>query len=61
MLRQYFPKGGDVSDYTQSDLDVVAAEMNSRPRKTLDWVSPAEALDKLLSDASLAAGVATTD
>ena len=61
LLRQYFPKGGDVSDYTQSDLDVVAAEMNSRPRKTLDWVSPAEALDKLLSDASLAAGVATTD
>ena len=61
LLRQYFPKGGDVSDYTQRDLDVVAAEMNSRPRKTLDWVSPAEALDKLLSDASLAAGVATTD
>ena len=61
LLRQYFPKSNDISDYTQDDLDVVAAEMNSRPRKTLGWDSPAEALDKLLSDASSSAGVATTD
>jgi IS30 family transposase len=61
LLRQYFPKGSDLSDYTQSDLDTVAAEMNSRPRKTLDWDSPAEALDKLLSEASSVVRVATTD
>ena len=61
LLRQYFPKGGDISIYTQDDLDVVAAEMNSRPRKTLGWDSPAEALSKLLSEASSEVGVATTD
>lgn len=43
LLRQYFPKGGSVNEYTQDDLDVVAAEMNSRPRKTLGWHTPAEA------------------
>jgi IS30 family transposase len=60
LLRQYFPKGSDVSDYTQEDLDTVAAEMNYRPRKTLGWDSPAEALEKLLSHSSSEAGVATT-
>jgi IS30 family transposase len=61
LLRQYFPKGSDLSIYTQADLDTVAAEMNYRPRKTLAWDSPAEALEKLLSEASAAGGVATTD
>ena len=61
LLRQYFPKGGDVSDYTQEDLDTVAAEMNYRPRKTLGWDCPAEALEKLLSEASSEVSVATTD
>jgi|SRR5438094_728054 len=61
LLRQYFPKGSDVSPYTVDDLDKVAAEMNYRPRKTLGWDSPAEALEKLLSEASSEAGVATTD
>src|SRR6266852_7979472 len=61
LLRQYFPKGSDVSPYTLDDLDKVAAEMNYRPRKTLGWDSPAEALDKLLSQAAAVAGVATTD
>jgi transposase, IS30 family len=60
LLRQYFPKGADVSPYTADDLDKVAAEMNYRPRKTLGWDSPAEALEKLLSQASSEAGVATT-
>ena len=60
LLRQYFPKGSDLSIYTQGDLDTVAAEMNSRPRKTLGWNTPAEALEKLLSEASSEAGVATT-
>lgn len=61
LLRQYFPKGSDLSIYTQGDLDTVAAEMNSRPRKTLGWDTPAEALDKLLSAASAEVSVATTD
>jgi len=61
LLRQYFPKGSDFTPYTVDDLDKVAAEMNYRPRKTLGWDSPAEALEKLLSQASSEAGVATTD
>jgi IS30 family transposase len=60
LLRQYFPKGGDLSIYTQSDLDTVAAEMNARPRKTLGWDSPAEQLEKLISQASSVVSVATT-
>jgi transposase, IS30 family len=60
LLRQYFPKRSDFTPYTADDLDKVAAEMNYRPRKTLGWDSPAEALEKLLSAASSEAGVATT-
>jgi IS30 family transposase len=45
LLRQYFPKGKDLSGHTQGHLDKVAFEMNGRPRKTLGWHCPAEALD----------------
>jgi IS30 family transposase len=44
LLRQYFPKGTDLSRYSGDELEVVAATLNSRPRKTLGWKTPAEAL-----------------
>jgi IS30 family transposase len=49
LLRQYFPKGEDLSIYPKRYLDFVSDEMNQRPRKTLGWDTPAEALAKLLS------------
>ncbi len=49
LLRQYFPKGTDLSFWGPGYLERVAIEMNNRPRKTLEWRTPAEALDKLLS------------
>ena len=49
LLRQYFPKGTDLSRHTADDLAAVAAALNSRPRKTLGWRTPAETLEDLLS------------
>jgi IS30 family transposase len=60
LLRQYFPKGTDVSIYGPGFLDQVAAELNGRPRKTLNWKTPAEALDQLLSQPFNPPGVALT-
>lgn len=59
LLRQYFPKGTDISRYSQRELDAVAVTLNCRPRKTLGWKTPAEALDELLSCTGRAS-VATT-
>ena len=48
LLRQYFPKGTDLSRYGADELAAVAAALNSRPPKTLGWHTPAEALNKHL-------------
>jgi transposase, IS30 family len=60
LLRQYFPKGSDLSRWRPGYLDQVAADLNNRPRKRLAWNTPAEALDKLLSEQSDPPDVATT-
>jgi len=52
LLRQYFPKGTDLSIHRASDLEAVALALNSRPRKTLGWRTPAEALNELLCSAA---------
>jgi IS30 family transposase len=60
LLRQYFPKGTDLGRYGAEDLAAVAATLNGRPRKTLAWKTPAEALDELLRSHP-SSTVATTD
>lgn len=50
LLRQYFAKGGDLSQFAPDYLEHVARKLNNRPRKRLDFRTPAEALDKLLSE-----------
>lgn len=45
LLRQYFPKGQDVSHYTQRQLDAIALKLNTRPRQTLGWKTPAQTLE----------------
>jgi transposase, IS30 family len=52
LLRQYFPKGTDLSFHGPGILDNVAAELNARPRQRYNWRTPAEELDRLLSDPS---------
>ena len=60
LLRQYFPKGTDVSRWTAEELEAVAHALNTRPRKTLGWKTPAEVLDEHLRLAQQAS-VASTD
>jgi len=49
LLRQYFPKGTDLSGYNQTRLDEIAAELNGRPRQTLGWSTPSEAFARAVA------------
>ena len=65
LLRQYFPKGTDLARHSANDLAAVAATLNSRPRKTLGWRTPAEVLERVpdsnhLNRAHLAPGARVT-
>jgi IS30 family transposase len=59
LLRQYFPKGTDLSRWTAADLEAVAIALNNRPRKILGWRTPAEVFEEQLNSIQQA-GVATT-
>ena len=60
LLRQYFPKGTDLSRWSAEDLEAVAHALNNRPRKALDWKTPAEVFEEQLRSLQ-EPGVASTD
>jgi IS30 family transposase len=60
LLRQYFPKSTNLAVHTSQHLTDIAIQLNGRPRKTLNWQTPAEALNQLLSNPYPTRGVATT-
>jgi IS30 family transposase len=60
VLAEGFPKGTDLSRWTADDLEAVAAPFNGRPRRTLSWKTPAEALNEHRLSVHQV-GVATTD
>ncbi|MGB8389343.1 transposase, partial [Mycobacterium sp.] len=60
LLRQYFPKGTDLSRWGADEITAIADTLNTRPRKTLGWRTPAEAFNDHLQSLHQA-GVATTD
>lgn len=60
LLRQYFPKNTNLRRFSPADLDEAARRLNTRPRKTLDWKTPAQALEELLSNPTNQPSVAPT-
>jgi IS30 family transposase len=60
LLRQYYPKGVDLSQFSKAHLAAVAAQLNARPRKRHGFHTPAEVYAELLSELAKHAGVATT-
>jgi transposase, IS30 family len=58
LLRQYFPKGTDLSRWSAEDINAVAATLNNRPRETLGWKTPGEVFNEQLLSLQQA-GVAT--
>src|SRR5205085_5101843 len=59
LLRQYFPKGTDVSRWSREEIEAVAAALNARPRETLGSKTPSEAFDEYVRSLNNG-GVATT-
>jgi len=56
LLRQYLPKGADLSSYSQDQLDAIADSLNTRPRATLDWDVPIRVYARLLAQAQQPSG-----